>query len=86
MLRPFRQAAHLIAERPAWPALYDIDRLRANATELIARAQGAGVMRQDFTVEDIPMLMAGLSSTMAVPGYDWRRPLKIILAGIRAPA
>jgi hypothetical protein len=43
-------------------------------------------MRRDFTVDDISMLMAGLSATMAVPGYDWRRHLEIILAGIRAPA
>jgi hypothetical protein len=28
--------------------------------------------------------MAGLSSTMAVARYDWRRHLEIILAGIRA--
>jgi len=71
----------------AWAyAAPEIDRLRANAAELIVRAQRAGVMRQDFTVDDISMLMAGLSSTMAVSGYDWRRHLEIILAGIRAPA
>jgi AcrR family transcriptional regulator len=64
----------------------EIDRLRENTSELIVRAQRAGVMRQDFTVDDISMLMAGLSATMAVPGYDWRRHLEIILAGIRAPA
>jgi len=71
----------------AWVyAVPEIDRLRENAAELIVRAQQAGVMRQDFTVDDISMLMAGLSSTMAVSGYDWRRHLEIILAGIRAPA
>jgi len=71
----------------AWVyAAPEIDRLRANAAELIVRGQRAGVMRQDFTVDDISMLMAGLSSTMAVAGYDWRRHLEIILAGIRAPA
>jgi AcrR family transcriptional regulator len=71
----------------AWEyAAPEIERLRDTAAELIVRAQRAGVMRGDFTVDDIPMLMAGLSSTMAVPGYDWRRHLEIILAGIRAPA
>ena len=35
-LRPFRRAAHLIAERPAWPPLYDIDRLRANTVPVAA--------------------------------------------------
>jgi AcrR family transcriptional regulator len=71
----------------AWAyAAPEIDRLRAVATELIVRAQHAGVMREDFVVDDIPMLMTGLSATMATPGYDWRRHLEIILAGIRAPA
>ncbi|MFF8784502.1 alpha/beta fold hydrolase [Streptomyces sp. NPDC015125] len=36
VLHPFRQAAHLIAERPAWPALYDIDRLRDNTVPVVA--------------------------------------------------
>jgi AcrR family transcriptional regulator len=71
----------------AWEyAAPEIERLRDTADQLIVRAQRAGVMRRDFTVDDIPMLMAGLSSTMAVPGYDWRRHLEIILAGIRALA
>jgi AcrR family transcriptional regulator len=71
----------------AWVyAARELDRLRENTNELIVRAQRARVMRQDFTVDDISMLMAGLSATMAVPGYDWRRHLEIILAGIRAPA
>ena len=71
----------------AWEyAAPEIERLRDTAAEIIVRAQRAGVMRRDFIVDDIPMLMAGLSSTMAVPGYEWRRHLEIILAGIRAPA
>ncbi len=36
LLRPFRQAAHLIAERPDWPALYDVDRLRGNTVPSVA--------------------------------------------------
>jgi AcrR family transcriptional regulator len=68
----------------AWEyAAPEIDRLRATTTQLIERAQKAGVMREDFVVDDIPMLMAGLGSTMGVPGYDWRRHLEIILAGLR---
>jgi len=71
----------------AWEyAAPEIDRLRATTTQLIERAQKAGVMRLDFVVDDIPMLMAGLSSTMGVPGYDWRRHLEIILAGLRHAA
>jgi AcrR family transcriptional regulator len=71
----------------AWEyAAPEIDRLRSTTTQLIERAQRAGVMRRDFVVDDIPMLMSGLTATMAVPDYDWRRHLEIILAGIRATA
>ncbi len=35
-LRPFRQAAHLLAERASWPALYDVDRLGANTVPVAA--------------------------------------------------
>jgi AcrR family transcriptional regulator len=71
----------------AWAyAAPEIDRLRETASKLIVRAQAASAMRPDFNVDDIPMLMAGLSTTMAVPEYDWRRHLEIILAGIRAAA
>jgi AcrR family transcriptional regulator len=77
----------LVRGPDAWEyAAPELDRLRETATRLIVRAQRAGVMRPDFSVDDIPMLMAGLTTTMAVPGYDWRRHLEIILAGIRATA
>src|SRR5262249_594674 len=36
VLQPFRQAAHLIAERPHWPVLYDVDRLRGNTVPVVA--------------------------------------------------
>jgi AcrR family transcriptional regulator len=71
----------------AWQyAAEEINRLRGITDRLIARAQQAGVMRPDLVVDDIPMLMCGLSSTMAVPGYDWRRHLEIVLSGLRAGA
>ncbi|MER5887880.1 alpha/beta fold hydrolase [Streptomyces sp. NPDC001941] len=35
-LRPFRDAAALIAERPVWPALYDTGRLRENTVPVAA--------------------------------------------------
>jgi AcrR family transcriptional regulator len=77
----------LVRGPDAWEyAAAEIDRLRETATQLIVRAQRAGVMRPDFSVDDIPMLMAGLTTTMTVPGYDWHRHLEIILAGIRATA
>jgi AcrR family transcriptional regulator len=80
--------AQALARGPeAWGfAAVDLDRLRETTSRLIARAQEAGVMRRDFAVDDIPMLMCGLSSTMGVPGYDWRRHLEIIISGLRAAA
>ncbi|MGI9095512.1 MAG: TetR/AcrR family transcriptional regulator [Thermoleophilaceae bacterium] len=55
---------------------------------VIDRAQAAGVVRDDFTIDDVPMLMCGLSSTMAAgpPGeaFDWRRHLEFILDALRA--
>ena len=53
---------------------------------LIERAQHAGTLRADFTRDDIPMLMCGVSATMAFigpPGGDWRRHLEIVLDGLR---
>jgi AcrR family transcriptional regulator len=75
----------MLREPAAWSlAALELMRLRDLATKLIRRAQKAGVMRKDFVVDDIPMLMGGLSATMAVSQYDWRRHLEIILAGLRA--
>jgi AcrR family transcriptional regulator len=54
------------------------------ATRLISRAQAAGVLRDDVTAQDIGALMAGLSTSMAHPGLDWRRHLELLLDGLRA--
>ena len=55
------------------------------ARRIAERAQQAGVLRQDFSAEDIPMIMCGLSSTMSArSGFDWRRHLELILDGLRA--
>jgi pimeloyl-ACP methyl ester carboxylesterase len=34
-LRPLREVAELIASRPSWPRLYDVDRLRANRVPVV---------------------------------------------------
>jgi AcrR family transcriptional regulator len=76
----------LLREPAAWSlAAMELMRLRDLADRIIRRAQKAGVMRRDFDVDDIPMLMGGLSATMAVPDYDWHRHFEIVLAGLRAP-
>jgi AcrR family transcriptional regulator len=64
------------------------DELVATFGIIVKRAQAAGVVRPDFGVEDVPMIMCGVCSTMA-PGYgredwDWRRHLELLLDGIRA--
>jgi AcrR family transcriptional regulator len=51
---------------------------------LLERAQAAGEVRADATVQDVSMLMAGLSASMAHPGLDWRRHLELLLDGLRA--
>ncbi len=53
---------------------------------LIKRAVLAGAVRADLTVDDYPMMMCGITSTMYFkPGSaDWRRHLELVLQGIRA--
>lgn len=71
----------------AWEyAAAELGRLRHVTTRMIDRAQAAGVMRMDFVVDDIPMLMTGLTATMGVAEYDWRRHLELLLAGLRVVA
>jgi AcrR family transcriptional regulator len=77
---------HAIAGEPsAWlKAEPERRELLRVAGELIDRARDAGALREDFTVDDMPTLMCGLSATMGLPAFDWRRHLEIVLAGIRA--
>jgi AcrR family transcriptional regulator len=58
--------------------------LHAVAGEIVRRAQAAGALRDDVTVDDIGALMAGLCTTMAHPELDWRRHLELLLDGLRA--
>jgi AcrR family transcriptional regulator len=57
----------------------------AVATRVIDRAVKAGEVRSDFGIEDFPMLMCGITSTMyfSPGGAEWRRHLDLILAGLR---
>ena len=51
-----------------------------------AGADAPGSMRADVTVDDIPMLMCGVSATMAQtgPGFDWHRHLELVIDMLRA--
>jgi AcrR family transcriptional regulator len=53
---------------------------------LIARAQGCGALRADFTVNDIPAIMCALGSLQLNLGdyADWRRLLELMIDGARA--
>jgi AcrR family transcriptional regulator len=63
-------------------------RLAAATATLIARAQQAGVMREDATVEDIRTIMCGFGHVAAAQRagapLDWKRYLEIALDGLRA--
>jgi len=63
-------------------------RLAAATATLIARAQDAGVMRQDATVDDIRTIMCGFGHVVAAQHagarLDWKRYLEIALDGLRA--
>ena len=58
--------------------------LQAATQVLIDRAQRAGTMRADFSAADVPMMMCGVSATMSVVEWDWRRYLELMLDGLRA--
>jgi AcrR family transcriptional regulator len=53
---------------------------------LIDRAKGAGALRADFELEDIPAVVCSLGSLQITKGAyaNWRRLLEIILDGLRA--
>jgi AcrR family transcriptional regulator len=62
-------------------------RLNAAAAELISRAQASGAMRDDVTVDDVPVFMCGVMTAMHQFDRDpqaWRRHLQIVLDGLRA--
>jgi AcrR family transcriptional regulator len=61
--------------------------LRDRMAEVMRRAQAAGRLRADATVDDIPMLMCGIGSATVKehPSPEaWRRHLSIIVDGLRA--
>jgi AcrR family transcriptional regulator len=57
-------------------------------SELIGRAQRAGVVRPDVSGDDVPMIMCSLGRVQMLggggDGAAWRRHLSIMLDGLRA--
>ena len=65
-----------------------IAELKAAWEPVIAGAKEAGVLREDFAVDDIRAMMCGLGSMMAADArgamsYDWQRQLDLFLDGVR---
>ncbi len=54
-------------------------------TEVLGRAQAAGVIREDARPEDVPMLMCALAGTYRNPFNEPERYVSIVLDGLRAP-
>lgn len=78
------QQALMEAPEAAWErSVAEREELSALIGQLIARAQKAGTMRKDFGVEDIPMVMCGISASM-YRGMDWRRHLDLMISALRA--
>lgn len=64
------------------------DEMATGLRTLIARAQAAGVLREDVVAEDLPLLMDAIASSARQLGEVrpdlWRRYLAIVLDGLRA--
>lgn len=70
------------------PVAEPLAALREAMSEIIRRGQQTGVVRADLTVDDIPLMMCGVSSTMANTHpdgtqMDWRRHLELLLDGVK---
>ena len=79
------QDAMMRAGVDPWEHAGDIlEELLAAMQQLIDRAQAAGRLRPDVSAADVPMLMCGVSATMATSEWDWRRHLEILLDGLAA--
>jgi hypothetical protein len=70
-----------------WEQAADIlEELQRTMQILIERAQAAGTMRADVSAADVPMLMCGVSASMAAGTWDWHRHLEILLDGLSVRA
>jgi AcrR family transcriptional regulator len=89
------RAAELLGENRALSEITADGQMREGARrqgvdervgELIRRAQRAGAMRPDLSVEDVPMIMCSLGRVQMLGGRpeSWRRHLSIMLDGMRA--
>jgi AcrR family transcriptional regulator len=72
---------------PSTPAVRELRRAGlAAVTELMARAQRAGVLRRDVTPDDLAFVVLGISRTVEVAPAAWPRHLALMLDGFRPEA
>jgi AcrR family transcriptional regulator len=79
----------LLGSRQALQQVSQIrDRMRPRGEELVRRAQAAGVLRKDFSAQDLPLLQMMLSAIIEVSPPEradlWRRYMALLLDGMRA--
>ncbi|GAA3192796.1 TetR/AcrR family transcriptional regulator [Actinocorallia longicatena] len=55
-------------------------------TELVARAQAGGRLRQDFAPQDVPMLMCMVGAVARRAPGSWRRYLELLIEGLQGEA
>jgi AcrR family transcriptional regulator len=69
-------------------AMPTVEGLQETTSEIMRRAQAAGVLREDAVLDDIPMIMCGIGSATKKEHCctaPWRRHLMIVLDGLHAP-
>jgi AcrR family transcriptional regulator len=58
--------------------------MSAVCSDVISRAHDAGVLRADFTPDDMPSLMCGMGAVIDQPGPgNWERLVEFALVGLR---
>ena len=66
---------------------YARERMRPVVTKLVERAQEAGVLREDFSATDVPLIAYMLGAAAEYASYAqpeiWRRYLALIIDGLR---
>lgn len=84
--RGLTEALAVLPDHGAGPL---VQRVNTTFTELIGRAQAAGVVRPDLCADDVSMVMCGVGAATRKPHPcrdSWRRHLSILLDGMRAQA
>lgn len=82
-------AAAVAGSRDVLATAADLEtRLRAATTVLLERAQAAGHVRDDATIDDVSMIMCSLANIADMeasrPDFDWRRFMQVAFDGMRA--